>query len=100
MTGRRGRRRKQVMDDLKEMRRYCELKEEALDGTRWRACFYGVCGSVVISPRDDGTVRAPVMRVRIARGKPETVRTVTWTKREEPDGLKLLSRREVISRAS
>jgi hypothetical protein len=31
MTGRRGRRRKQLLDDLKEKRRYCKLKEEALD---------------------------------------------------------------------
>jgi hypothetical protein len=30
MTGRRGRRRKQLLDDLKEMKRYCKLKEEAL----------------------------------------------------------------------
>jgi hypothetical protein len=33
MTGRRGRRRKQLLDDLKEKRRYCKLKEEALDRT-------------------------------------------------------------------
>jgi hypothetical protein len=31
MTGRRGRRRKQLLDDLKEKRRYWKLKEEALD---------------------------------------------------------------------
>jgi len=30
MTGRRGRRRKQLLDDLKEMRGYRKLKEEAL----------------------------------------------------------------------
>jgi hypothetical protein len=35
MTGRRGRRRKQLLDDLKEKRRYCKLKEEALDRTLW-----------------------------------------------------------------
>jgi hypothetical protein len=33
MTGRRGRRRKQLLDDLKEKRRYRKLKEEALDRT-------------------------------------------------------------------
>jgi hypothetical protein len=33
MTGRRGRRRKQLLDDLKEKRRYWKLKEEALDRT-------------------------------------------------------------------
>ena len=32
MTGRRGRRRKQLLDDLKETRGYCKLKEEAVDG--------------------------------------------------------------------
>jgi hypothetical protein len=31
VTGRPGRRRKQLLDDLKEKRRYCKLKEEALD---------------------------------------------------------------------
>jgi hypothetical protein len=30
VTRRRGRRRKQLLDDLKEKRRYCKLKEEAL----------------------------------------------------------------------
>jgi hypothetical protein len=36
MTGRRGRRRKQLLDDLKEKRRYWKLKGEALDRTLWR----------------------------------------------------------------
>jgi hypothetical protein len=36
MTGRRGRRRKELLDDLKEKRRYWKLKEEALDRTLWR----------------------------------------------------------------
>jgi hypothetical protein len=35
MTGRRGRRCKQLLDDLKEKRRYWKLKEEALDRTLW-----------------------------------------------------------------
>jgi hypothetical protein len=39
MTGRRGRRRKQLLDDLKDKRRYWELKEEALDRTLWRTRF-------------------------------------------------------------
>jgi hypothetical protein len=39
MTGRRGRRRKQLLDDLKENKRYCKLKEEALDRTVWRTGF-------------------------------------------------------------
>jgi hypothetical protein len=33
MTRRRGRRRKQLLDDLQEKRRYWKLKEEALDRT-------------------------------------------------------------------
>jgi hypothetical protein len=33
---RRGRRRKQLLDDFKEKRSYCKLKEEALDRTLWR----------------------------------------------------------------
>jgi hypothetical protein len=39
MTGRRGRRRKKLLDDLKEKRRYWKLKEEALDRTLWRTRF-------------------------------------------------------------
>jgi hypothetical protein len=37
--GRRGRRRKQLLDEIKEKRRYRKLKEEALDYTLWRARF-------------------------------------------------------------
>jgi hypothetical protein len=33
VVGRQGRRRKQLLDDLKEKRRYCKLKEETLDNT-------------------------------------------------------------------
>jgi hypothetical protein len=39
VTGRRGRRRRKLLDDLKERRGYSHLKEEALDCTMWRACF-------------------------------------------------------------
>jgi hypothetical protein len=47
MTGRQRRRRKQLLDDLKEKRGYCELKEEALDRTLWRTRFRRGYGSVV-----------------------------------------------------
>ena len=47
MTGRRGRRRKKLLDDLKEGRGYCHLKEEALDRTLWRARFGRGFGRVV-----------------------------------------------------
>ena len=39
MTGRRGRRRRKLLDDLKERRGYCHLKEEVLDRSVWRAGF-------------------------------------------------------------
>jgi hypothetical protein len=39
LTGRRGRRRKQLLYDLKEKRIYWKLKEEALDRTQWRTRF-------------------------------------------------------------
>jgi hypothetical protein len=39
MTRRRGRRRRKLLDDLKERRGYCHLKEETLDRTVWRAGF-------------------------------------------------------------
>jgi hypothetical protein len=39
MTERQDRRRKQLLDDLKEKRRYWKLKEEALDRTLWRTRF-------------------------------------------------------------
>jgi len=37
--GRRGRRRKQLLDDFKERRIHSKLKEEALDRTLWRTGF-------------------------------------------------------------
>jgi len=39
MTGRKGRRRRKLLDDLKERRGYYHLKEEASDRTMWRARF-------------------------------------------------------------
>ena len=39
VTRRRGRRRKKLLDDLKDRRRYSHLKEEALDLTMWRNRF-------------------------------------------------------------
>jgi hypothetical protein len=47
MMGRRGRRRKELPDDLKEKRRYWKLKEEALDRTIWRTRFGRGYGPVV-----------------------------------------------------
>jgi hypothetical protein len=39
VTGRRGRRRKQILADLNETRGHCKLKEQAIDGTLWGKCF-------------------------------------------------------------
>ena len=38
---RRGRRCRKLLDDLKDRRGYCHLKEEALDRTMWRNRFGG-----------------------------------------------------------
>jgi hypothetical protein len=47
VTGRQGRRHKQLLDDLKEMAGYRKLKEEALDRTVWRIRLGRGCGTVV-----------------------------------------------------
>jgi len=47
VTERRGRRRRKLLDDLKERRGYSHLKEEALDRTMWRAHFGRGFGPVV-----------------------------------------------------
>jgi len=47
VTGRQGRRRTKLLDDLKQRRGYSHLKEEALDRTMWRARFGRGFGPVV-----------------------------------------------------
>jgi hypothetical protein len=47
VTGRQGRRRTKLVDDLKERRGYSHLKEKALDRTMWRARFGRDFGPVV-----------------------------------------------------
>ena len=47
VTGRRGRRHRKLLDDLKERRGYFHLKEKALDRTMWRAFFGRGFGPVV-----------------------------------------------------
>jgi hypothetical protein len=47
VTKRRGRRRKKLLDDLKDRREYPHLKEEALDLAMWRNRFGGGFGPVV-----------------------------------------------------
>ena len=47
VTRRRGRRRKKLLDDLKDRRGYYQLMEEALDRTMWRNRFGRGFGPVV-----------------------------------------------------
>ena len=47
VTRRQGRRRKKLLDDFKDRRGYCELKEEALDSIMWRNRFARGFGPVV-----------------------------------------------------
>jgi hypothetical protein len=47
VTGRQGRRRTKLLDDLKERRGYSHLKEKALDRSMWRARFGRGFGPVV-----------------------------------------------------
>ena len=47
VTRRRERRRKKLLDDLKDRRGYSHLKKEALDPTMWRNRFGGGFGPVV-----------------------------------------------------
>jgi hypothetical protein len=47
VTGRKKRRRRKLLDDLKERRGYSHLKEEAPDRTMWRARFGSGFGPVV-----------------------------------------------------
>jgi len=47
VTRRRGRRLKKLLDDLKDRRGYCQLKEEALDRVMWRNRFERGFGPVV-----------------------------------------------------
>jgi hypothetical protein len=47
VTGRRGRIRRKLLDDLKERRGYSHLKEKTPDRTMWRAGFERGFGPVV-----------------------------------------------------
>jgi hypothetical protein len=53
MTGTRGRRTRQLQDDVKEKWVYWKLKEEALDRTQWRTRFGRSCGPVLSRLRNE-----------------------------------------------
>ena len=56
MTRRQGRRRKKLLEDLKDRRGYSHLKEEALDRSMWRDRFGRGFGPVVRLLDDDDDV--------------------------------------------
>jgi hypothetical protein len=60
VTGRRGRRRRKLLDDLKERTGYCHLKEEALDRTMWKAHFGRGFGPVVRQTAERNEMAAKV----------------------------------------
>jgi hypothetical protein len=70
-AGRRGRRRKHPLDDLKEARRYLKLKEETLDRTLWRSHFGR-------GYRLYDTALAPVMRSRSGSPEGNPRQSVLW----------------------
>jgi hypothetical protein len=53
VTSRRGRRRKKLLDDLKDRKGCCQLKEEALVRTMWRNRFGRDFGPVIWQITDD-----------------------------------------------
>jgi hypothetical protein len=83
VTGRRGRRRRKLPDDLKERRRYSHLKEEALDRTMWRARFGRGFGPVVRQTTEWMNCQKPrvcktsvKLRQRIPHGRPMMIKTL------------------------
>jgi len=52
VTGRRGRRRKELLENLKYKRGYWKLKDEALDRSLWRTGFERVCIPVVSQTKE------------------------------------------------
>jgi hypothetical protein len=68
VTGRQGRRRTKILDDLKERRRYSNLKEEALDRTMWRARYGKGFGPVVRQTTKGGFTHAVPLPCRAAKG--------------------------------
>jgi hypothetical protein len=63
VTRRRGRRRKQLLDDLGDRRGYCHLKEEALDRIKWRNRFGRGCGPVVWQITDDDDQSKAILHI-------------------------------------
>jgi hypothetical protein len=62
VTGRQGRKRRKLLDDLKEGRGYSHLKEEALDRTMWRVRFGRGFGPVVRQTAKGNECRLQISR--------------------------------------
>jgi hypothetical protein len=77
MIGRRGRRRKQLLDDLKGKRGYWKLKEEALDRTVWRTRFGRGCGPVVRQTAECVTVTGRLAGSRLSQSTGYPLRIFT-----------------------
>jgi len=65
VTRRRGWRRKKLLDDLKDRRGYCKLKEEALDRTMWRNRFGREFGPVVWQVTDCDDVQYFSIEIKV-----------------------------------
>jgi hypothetical protein len=64
VTGRQKRRRRKLLDDLKERRGYSHLKEEALDRTMWRTRFGRGFGPVVRQTTKWMNIRSVFLHIR------------------------------------
>ena len=71
VTGRRGRRRKQLLDYLNEIREYCRFTKYALDNTMWRGC------GRVVRPTSYGVMKQ-VAVLRIRRHFPRLLTLAMW----------------------
>ena len=90
MTGRHRRRRKQLLDDLKEMRVYWKLKEEALDRTLWTMAIdlsYKTAEGISHRTQNDGSQRERHIREELDKNnkgnKRDDWNLWTWYKKPE-----------------
>ena len=76
VTRRRGRKRKKLLDDLKDRRGYCQLKEEVLDRTMWRNHFGRGFGPVVFNENpSNGNGVIPCIRTDRRTGRCDKVKS-------------------------
>ena len=84
ISGRRGRRRKKLLDDLKDRTGYCQMKEEALDRIVWRNRLGRSFGPIVWQTTtdddddDDDETKVLYYYRHIKANKPKTAQN--WTR--------------------